>query len=88
MKRLIVFGDPGIRKDALVEWDDEEQVVFQINRQGDWHGPDEPHLWCVIGDESEREDYQKRNYVPHFLEVETVDAEDLDVVEAKGKYAV
>jgi hypothetical protein len=88
MKQLIVFGDAGIRRDALIEWDGEEQTVFQVSRQGDWHGPDEPQLWCVVGDESEREDYHKRNYVPHFLEVETVDADDLDVIEAKGKYAV
>lgn len=88
MKRLIVFGDAGIRKDAIINWDGAEQTVFQVNRMGEWHGPEEPQLWCVIGDEDEREDYDKRNYIPHFLDVETVDADDLDVVKAKGPYAV
>ncbi len=88
MKRLIVFGDAGIRRDAVIRWDGEEKTVFQVNRMGDWYGPEEPHLWCIIGDEGERETYDKRNYVPHFLDVETVDAEDLDVLKAKDEYAV
>jgi hypothetical protein len=88
MRRLIVRGDPGIRKDAVVEHDGEELVCFQVTRNGDWHGPDEVQLWCVVGEESEREDFQRRNYVPHFLDVETVDADDVTVISEKGKYAV
>jgi hypothetical protein len=88
MKRLIVHGNPGVRKDGIIEYDGVEKVLFQVNRQGEWHGPDEPQLWCVIGDESEREDYDKRNYIPHWLEVETIDAEALDVKKRAGDMAV
>ena len=88
MRRLIVRGDPGIRKDAVVEHDGEELVCFQVTRNGDWHGPEAVQLWCVVGEASEREDFQRRNYVPHFLDVETVDADDLTVLSEKGKYAV
>lgn len=88
MKRLIVHGDPGIRKDAIINYDGQEMVCFQISRNGEWHGPARPQLWCVIGTEDEREDFEERNYIPHFLEVETIDAEDLDVVKAKGDLSV
>ena len=88
MKNLIVHGDPGIRKDAIINYDDEEQVCFSIQRQGDYHGPDEVQLWCVIGTEDEREAFDKREYVPHWLDVETIDADALDVVKAKGDMAV
>lgn len=84
MKRLIVMGDPGIRKGAVVEQDGEELTCFSVTRNGDWHGPAEVQLWCIVGDESEHEDFQKRNFVPHFLDVETVDADDLAVVESSA----
>ena len=88
MKKLIVMGDPGIRRDAVIEYDGQEMIVFAIDRQGDWHGPDEPQLWCTIGTEEEREAFEKRQYVPHWLEVETIDAAALDVVKARGELAV
>ena len=88
MKRLIIHGDPGVRKDGIIEYDGAEKVLFQVNHQGEWHGPDEPQLWCVIGDESEREDYDKRNYIPHWLEVDTADAEDITVIKRAGDLAV
>ena len=88
MQKLIVHGDPGIRKEAIINYGGEEMVVFALQRQGDWHGPDEPQLWCTIGTEAERETFEKRNYVPHWLEVETIDAEAIDVVKAKGDLAV
>jgi hypothetical protein len=84
MKKLIVRGDPGIRRDAIIEWDGEEQTCFAIDRQGDYHGPDEVQLWCTIGTEDERETFEKREYVPHFLDVDSVDAEALTVVKARG----
>jgi hypothetical protein len=84
MKKLIVRGDPGIRRDAIIEWDGEERVCFAIDRQGDYHGPDEVQLWCTIGTEDERETFDKREYVPHFLEVDSVDAEALTVVQKRG----
>lgn len=88
MKRLIVSGDPDIRKDAIIDYEGEEQVVFQINRNGDWHGPEEVQLWCIVGTEDEREAFQTRDYVPHWLDVERVDAEALDVIKAKGNLSV
>jgi hypothetical protein len=88
MQHLIVRGDPGIRKDAIIEYDGEEQVCFSIQRQGDYHGPEEVQLWCTIGTEDEREDYMKRNYVPHWLEVESIDAEALTVVKGRSELSV
>lgn len=84
MKRLIIHGDPGVRRDGIIDYDGEEMVLFSISRNGDWHGPDRPQLWCVIGTEDERMDFEKRNYVPHFLEVESIDADAVDVVRARG----
>ncbi len=88
MKNLIVMGDPGFRKDGVIEYDGEEWVVFSVKRQGEWSGPDEPQLWCVVGAEDERDDFEERNYVPHFLETETVDAEDVTIVKRAGDRAV
>ncbi|WP_135533325.1 MULTISPECIES: HAH_0734 family protein [Halostella] len=88
MKRLIVSGDPGIRKDAIIEYDGEEQIVFQINRQGEWHGPEEPQIWCIIGTEDEREAFETRDYIPHWLDVERIESEALDVVKAKSDLSV
>ena len=88
MKRLIVHGDPGIRKDAVIEYDGEEYVCFGVNRQGDWHGPDRPQLWCTVGTAEEREDFEKRNFVPMHIEVDDVDADAIDVVKAAGDLAV
>ena len=84
MRKLIVHGDPGIRRGAVISLDGEEHVVFAIDRQGDWHGPDRPQLWCTIGSEDEREAFDRREYVPHWLDVETIDAEALDVIEKRG----
>jgi hypothetical protein len=84
MQHLIVRGDPGIRKDAVIDYDGEEQVCFSIQRQGDYHGPDKVQLWCTIGTPDERESFEKRRYVPHWLDVDAVDADALDVVSARG----
>jgi hypothetical protein len=84
MKRLIVMGDPGVRKGAVVEVDGEEHVCFSVTRNGDWHGPEDVQLWCVVGDESERDAFDRREFVPHFLDVETVDADDVDVVQSRA----
>ncbi len=88
MKRLIVMGDPGIRKNAVVEVDGEELTVFQINRNGEWHGPDRIQLWCVVGDETEREDYAHQRYVPHWLDVEIVDESEVTIVDPHDELAV
>ena len=84
MKKLIVRGDPGIRKDAVIEYDGEEYVCFGVARQGDWHGPDRPQLWCTIGSESERETYERRDYIPMHLDTDNVDAEAVTVVESSS----
>jgi len=88
MKRLIIHGDPGIRKNAVIDYDGGERVCFSISRQGDWHGPDEPQLWCVIGTEDERDDFERRNFVPHWLETESIDAEAVEVVRRADELAV
>ena len=88
MKRLIVHGDPGIRKDGIIEYEGREQVLFSVTRNGEWHGPDRPQLWCIVGTEDEREDFEERNYIPHFLEVDAIDAGDVEIVKRAGDAAV
>ncbi len=80
MKRLLIHGDPGIGKDSVIEHDGHEYVCFSIARNGDWHGPSEPQLWCVIGEEEEREIFELQRYIPHFLETEAVDADAITIV--------
>lgn len=80
MKRLLIHGDPGIRQDAVIEHDGEEYVCFAVNRNGDWHGPERPQLWCVIGSEDEREVFDTQRYIPHFLETEAADAASISVL--------
>jgi hypothetical protein len=82
MKQLIVRGDPGIRKNAVIELDGEEYVCFGVARQGEWHGPDRVQLWCTIGDEDERETYQRRGYIPNHLDTVAVDAEAVEILES------
>jgi hypothetical protein len=88
MRKLIINGDPGIRRDAIIQHDGQEMVVFAIDRQGDWHGPDEPQLWCTVGTADEREAFEKRQYVPHWLDVDTVDAAALEVTKARSELSV
>ena len=80
MKRLIILGDPGVRKDDIIEYDGEELICFQINRNGEWHGPDRVQLWCIVGTEDEREAFETRDFIPHFLDTERADAEEIGVV--------
>lgn len=82
MQKIIIRGDPGIRKGAVIEYDGDEYICFGINRQGDWHGPDRPQLWCTIGTEDEREAYERRQYIPMHLDVEAVDESEIEVREA------
>ena len=72
----------------MIEYDGEELVCFGINVQGGWHGPDEPQLWCTVGSEDEREAYDKREYVPVWLDVDAVDAEEIEVLSEKGPLSV
>jgi hypothetical protein len=84
MKKLIIHGDPGIRKGAKIRYDDEEYVCFGISRQGEWHGPDQVQLWCTIGTEDERETYERREYLAMHLETEDIDADAVEVIEKRG----
>ena len=88
MKRLIIHGDPGIRKDAVIEVDGEELYCFSVTRNGDWHGPDEVQLWCTVGTEDELRTFARRDFVPMHLDVEDVDAGAVDVIKSKGELAV
>jgi hypothetical protein len=84
MKKLIITGDPGIHRDAVIEVEGEELICFSIDRQGDYHGPDTPQLWCTVGTDDEREIFEKRQYVPHFLDVEAIDGTAVTVKSASG----
>ncbi|MFB6308611.1 MAG: HAH_0734 family protein [Haloarculaceae archaeon] len=84
MKKLIIHGDPGIRKGAVIEYDGDQYQVFSVSRQGDWHGPDRPQLWCTIGTEDERDTYQRREYIAMHLDTENVDAEAVEVIKEKA----
>lgn len=88
MKRLIIHGDPGIRKGGVVEVDGERYSVFAVNRQGEWHGPDEVQLWCTVGAEDELSTFERRDFIPMHMEVLAVDAGAVDVVKAKGELAI
>ncbi len=85
MKRLIVNGDPGIRKGAVIEHDGEEVVCFSVTRNGDYHGPERVQLSCVVGTPDETEEFHTRSYIPHFLETDAVDADEVTVIEPKGE---
>ncbi|MDZ7702713.1 MAG: hypothetical protein U5J98_11995 [Halobacteriales archaeon] len=85
MERLIIDGDPGIRKGAVIEVDGEERVCFSVSRNGEFHGPDRVQLWCVAGTEDEAGTFERREFVPHALEVRAIAAEDVTVVTAKGE---
>lgn len=88
MKRLIVHGEAGFRKDAVIEYDGEELVVFAVNRMGEWHGPERMQMWCTVGTEDEREDFDHRNFIPMHLDVETAEAEAITVIKRAGDLAV
>jgi hypothetical protein len=81
MQKLIIHGDPGIRKGAHIEYDGEEYVCFNIARQGDWHGPTEPKLWCTVGAADEQETFDRREYIPMHLDTEDVDAGAVTVLD-------
>ena len=55
-----------------------------MDRQSDYHGADRPQLWCTVGTEDERETFEKREFVPHFLDVVAVDAEAIDIIQERG----
>lgn len=88
MKRLIIHGDPGIRKGGRIRHDGEEYRLFSVTRNGDWHGPDTVQLWCIAGDDDEVEAYHRREYIPHYLDTELIDAYDVEVLEARGDVTV
>lgn len=88
MRRLIIDGDPGVRMNGVIEYDGEELVCFQVTRNGDYHGPDRVQLWCVVGTADERDAFEQREFIPHFLDVERVDAGAVDVLKRAGDLAV
>jgi hypothetical protein len=88
MYHLVIHGDPGIRKNAVIEVDGDELVCFSVKRQGDWHGPDRVQLWCTVGQEEERETFDTREFVPMHLSVEDVDASAVTVVKKSGDLAI
>ena len=85
MQKLIIRGDPGVRKGATIEYDGEEYTVFSVHRQGDWHGPDRPMLWCTIGSEDEAETFKTQEYIPMHLDTDNVDAEAVTVLRERAE---
>ena len=85
MKKLIIRGDPGLRKGGRIEHDGEEYEVFAVARQGDWHGPDRVQLWCTIGKADEEETFQTQDYIPMHLDTENVDAEAVTVLRERAE---
>lgn len=88
MQRVIINGDPGIRKGGVIQVDGEEFVCFSVTRNGDYHGPSRVQLWCVCGSENEIEEFETREFIPHFLETVAVDAEDVTVLKEKGELVI
>ncbi|MFB6174264.1 MAG: HAH_0734 family protein [Halobacteriales archaeon] len=84
MKRLLINGDPGIRKGAVVSVDGEELVCFSVTRNGDYHGPERVQLSCLVGEAEEFERFATREFVPHFLDVESIEAEAVEVIRERG----
>lgn len=84
MRRLIIHGDPGIRKGAVVEIEGEELTCFSVTRNGDWHGPDRVQLWCIAGESDERDAFERQEFVPHFLDVQRVEADDVAIIQSRG----
>jgi hypothetical protein len=88
MERLIINGDPGIRKGAVIEVDGEERVCFSVTRNGDYHGPEQVQLSCVVGDADETAAFERREFIPHFLDVTALEADAVTVVSPKGELSV
>jgi hypothetical protein len=84
MKKLIIRGDPGLRKGGRIKYDGQEYEVFAVARQGDWHGPDQVQLWCTIGSEDEEETFQKQDYIPMHLDTDNIDAEAVTVLRERA----
>ena len=81
MKRLLIRGDPGVRVGSTIEHDGTEYECFSVTRNGEWHGPDEVQLWCVIGTPDERELYETQRYIPHFLQTDRTAADGIAVLD-------
>jgi hypothetical protein len=87
MKRLLLNGNPGIRKGAIIEFDGDELVCFSVTRNGDYHGPRRVQLSCVVGSADEHETFRQRDFIPHRLDVEAADGGAVTVIEAQGDIA-
>ena len=87
MKRLLLNGDPGIRQGAIIEFDGEEFTCFSVTRNGDYHGPGRVQLSCVVGSPEEYSTFQKRQFIPHRLDVDAADGNAVTVIETRGDIA-
>jgi hypothetical protein len=80
MKKLVINGDPGVRKGGVIEYDGEEWICFGVARQGEYHGPDRPQLRVTMGKEEDRETYERREYIPMHLDTESASGEEIEVI--------
>ena len=88
MERLIIHGNPGVRKGGRIEYDGKERVCFGVSKFGDWHGPERPQLWCTVGTPDETEAFERREFIPMHLDVESIDAEAVTVLRKKGELTI
>jgi hypothetical protein len=87
MKRLLLNGDPGIRQGAIIEFDGEKLTCFSVTRNGDYHGPGRVQLSCVVGSLGEYDAFQKRQFIPHQLEVDVADGDAVRIIEKQSDIA-
>lgn len=87
MKRLLLNGDPGIRQGAIIEFDGGKFTCFSVTRNGDYHGPGRVQLSCVVGSPDEYDVFQKRQFIPHQLEVDAADGDAISIIEKQGDIA-
>jgi len=84
MKKLIIHGNPGVRKGGVIEYDGEGSGTCSAStsRARVARARGTP-VWCTIGKDDERETFQYQDFIPMHLETENVDAEAVDVIRRK-----
>tara|TARA_A100001037_G_scaffold288499_1_gene299202 strand:+ start:12981 stop:13226 length:246 start_codon:yes stop_codon:yes gene_type:complete len=79
MKRLLINGDIDLQKGTKIEYEEQELVCFSVTRNGDYHGPRRVQLSCIVGEIQEYSTFIEEEYIPHFLETESIDSEDVKI---------
>ncbi len=78
MKKLIIHGDPGLRKGGRIEYEDEEYEVFTVSRHRDCHpGPATARCTRLGG---RRRDVQDPGIHSEHLDTDDIEAEAVTVL--------